>query len=241
MLIRLDKYLADAGIGSRSQVKTDIKKGKVKVNQQTVLTSDYKVNDARDEVEVDGVRITLRGQVYYMLNKPEGVVTATEDNHDRTVIDLMAEQGIRTKDLFPVGRLDKDTHGLLLITNDGILAHELLSPKKHVEKTYYVKTAGPVTEEAAEALQNGVNIGEKEFTMPASVQIISETEIELTIMEGKFHQVKRMLQAVDNEVLFLKRIRMGSLILDESLAEGNCRALTAREIAELKKGKQVRE
>ena len=169
---------------------------------------------------------------YYMLNKPAGVVSATTDQHDKTVLDLLKDA--YGKDLFPVGRLDKDTEGLLLITNDGELSHNLLSPKKHVDKTYLVKTKEMVTLDMASALEQGVDIGEEKLTLPAKVKILKEKEIELSITEGKFHQVKRMLKAVGNEVIYLKRLSMGSLLLDESLKCGEYRSLTDAEILELK-------
>ena len=167
-----------------------------------------------------------------MLHKPAGVVTATKDNHDKTVLDLLV--GVNTKDLSPAGRLDKDTEGLLLITNDGELIHNLLSPKKHVDKTYYLKARETLTSEDIDALENGVDIGEDALTLPAKAELLSEKELLLTIHEGKFHQVKRMLQAVNNEVLYLKRMSFGSLILDEKLAPGEFRALKEQEIKELK-------
>ena len=168
-----------------------------------------------------------------MLNKPAGVVSATTDNHDKTVLDLLKDA--HGKDLFPVGRLDKDTEGLLLITNDGELSHNLLSPKKHVDKTYLVKTAESVTTEMVQALERGVDIGEEKLTLPAKVKVLEDKEIELTITEGKFHQVKRMLKAVDNEVVYLKRLSMGCLKLDETLKLGEYRELTEMEIGHVKK------
>ena len=169
---------------------------------------------------------------YYMLNKPQGVVSATMDNHDKTVLDLLKDAP--GKDLFPVGRLDKDTEGLLLITNDGELSHNLLSPKKHVDKTYLVETRELVTSEMVQRLEQGVDIGEEKLTLPAKVKILEDKKIELTITEGKFHQVKRMLKAVENEVVYLKRLTMGSLVLDEKLALGEYRCLTEEEVSKLK-------
>ena len=170
-----------------------------------------------------------------MLNKPAGVVSATEDPRDKTVIDLIEDR--RRKDLFPAGRLDKDTEGLLLITNDGALAHDLLSPKKHVDKKYYAKIEGTVTEEDVELFEKGVDIGEKRATLPAVLTILSsgeESEITLTIREGKFHQVKRMFEAVGKKVTYLKRLSMGSLVLDEKLLPGEYRKLTEQELTQLK-------
>ena len=163
--------------------------------------------------------------------KPQGVVSATIDNLDKTVLDLLKDAP--GKDLFPVGRLDKDTEGLLLITNDGALSHRLLSPKKHVPKTYYVETKSPCTESMKTALEEGVDIGEEKLTLPAKVNVLDECHIELTITEGKFHQVKRMLKAVDNEVIYLKRLSMGTLVLDENLKLGEYRPLTKEELQKL--------
>ena len=174
---------------------------------------------------------------YYMLNKPAGVVSATEDSRDTTVLDLIRDK--KRKDLFPVGRLDKDTEGLLLITNDGALAHRLLSPKKHVDKVYYAKVQGKVTEEDVRCFQEGVNIGtdgKEEWTRPGTLEIIrssSESEIRLSICEGKYHQVKRMFQAVGKEVTYLKRESMGPLVLDENLHSGEYRPLTKEEIKDV--------
>ena len=169
-----------------------------------------------------------------MLHKPQGVVTATQDNHDKTVMDLL-DSSIRRKNLFPVGRLDKDTEGLLLITNDGDLAHMLLSPKRHVDKTYLVHLEKSIDDDVLQKLENGVDIGEEKLTLPAKAEKISDKSIYLTIHEGKFHQVKRMLKAVDNEVVYLKRVTFGSLKLDESLETGAYRALTEEETRNLQK------
>jgi 16S rRNA pseudouridine516 synthase len=169
-----------------------------------------------------------------MLHKPQGVVTATQDNHDKTVMELL-DSDIRRRDLFPVGRLDKDTEGLLMITNDGELAHMLLSPKRHVDKTYQVHLEENITEEALIQLTQGVDIGEDQLTLPAKAVKIDDKVIHLTIQEGKFHQVKRMLKAVNNEVIYLKRLTFGSLTLDESLPFGSYRPLTDDEIIQLRK------
>ena len=167
-----------------------------------------------------------------MLNKPQGVVSATRDPIDETVLDLLKDTGYGN--LFPVGRLDKDTEGLLIMTNDGDFAHHLLSPKKHVDKVYYVEMAGPMAEEDRKALEAGVDIGEKKPTLPAKVERISDTSIYLTITEGRYHQVKRMLKAVGNEVVYLKRIAMGGLVLDESLPGGGYRELTEEEMRKMR-------
>ena len=232
-MIRLDKYLCDCGIGTRSQVKEFIKKGQIQVNDQVVKKSDFKLEEVKDSVFYLGKELVYQGFYYFMLHKPMGVITATEDKREKTVMDLLGND--RKKNLFPVGRLDKDTEGLLLITDDGALAHQLLSPKKNVPKTYYVQTSHVIGENMVNMLTRGVDIGEKEITKPALVEVLTPTSLHLTITEGKFHQVKRMLKAVNNEVTYLKRISMGSLILDPSLEKGQFRKLTDEEIFSLKK------
>lgn len=234
MKIRLDKYLADMGKGTRSEVKKAISKGLVRVNNEIVKKPETKLDTDSDNVLFDGALVGYAQYEYYMLNKPAGVISATEDKREKTVIDLIIEK--KRKDLFPVGRLDRDTEGLLLISNDGELAHRLLSPSKHVDKVYYAKIDGKVTIEDVEAFQQGVDIGEEKLTRPAKLRILksgTQSEIELTICEGKFHQVKRMFQAVGKEVVYLKRLQMGTLILDESLKPGEYRELTEQEIADL--------
>lgn len=230
-MIRLDKFLCEMEVGTRSQVKDMIKKGQVSVDGEVIKKADYKFDETAAKVCVKEKEISYQKYFYYMLNKPAGVVSATMDNQDKTVLDLL--KGAQGKDLFPVGRLDKDTEGLLLITNDGELSHNLLSPKKHVNKTYFVKTATAVSADMVRFLEQGVDIGEERLTLPAKVKQLEEKEIELTITEGKFHQVKRMLKAVGNEVVYLKRLSMGSLKLDESLELGEYRPLTETEIEEL--------
>ena len=237
-MMRLDKYLADMGEGTRQEVKKYIRRGSVTVNGEQVRSPERKV-DERDQVCLDGRKVSYVAEEYFMLNKPAGVVSATEDKRDRTVLDLI--QYKKRKDLFPVGRLDKDTEGLLLITNDGALSHRLLSPRHHVDKTYYVEVQGHVTEENRAAFQRGVNIGTEEeplVTMPARLEILeagqSLSRVRLTIREGKFHQVKRMFLSQGMEVTYLKRESMGSLRLDDSLAPGEYRPLTEHEIKRLK-------
>lgn len=222
------------GKGTRSEVKKAISKGLVRVNNVIVKKPETKLDTDSDHVLFDGVLVGYAQHEYYMLNKPAGVISATEDKREKTVIDLIIER--KRKDLFPVGRLDRDTEGLLLISNDGELAHRLLSPSKHVDKVYYAKIDGEVTIEDVEAFQQGVDIGEEELTRPAKLRVLksgTQSEIELTICEGKFHQVKRMFQAVGKEVVYLKRLQMGTLILDESLKPGEYRELTEQEIADL--------
>ena len=226
--MRLDKFLCDNNIGSRSQVKEYIKKGQVTVNDQIIKKPETKVNEETDTVVCQGQPIHYRKYVYYMLNKPEGVVSATNDNTAPTVVSLLTVP--EQKDLFPVGRLDKDTTGLLLLTNDGALAHDLLSPKKHVDKTYRVRPEKPLSAEDIHRLESGLEIGDDKPTSPAKAVFTEDGDLLLTIHEGRFHQVKRMLQAIGNQVLTLERIRFGSLSLDLSLQRGEYRALTEEEI-----------
>lgn len=225
--MRLDKYLCELNIGTRSQVKDFIKKGLVTVNGEVVRQADYQLKEQKDKVAFQGKELLYRKFVYYMLNKPGGVVSATRDNTAGTVVSLLAAEG--RYDLFPVGRLDKDTEGLLLLTNDGELAHRLLSPKRHVDKTYLVTVEHSLSEEDIKALEEGVDIGEDRLTLPARAELNHDGSLLLTIHEGKFHQVKRMLQAVNNQVTALKRIRFGGIALDEALAPGQYRPLTAQE------------
>lgn len=231
--MRLDKFLCDCNLGTRSQIKKDIKAGLVSVNNITVCKPEEKIDENKDMIYYRDQLCVYEKYVYYMLHKPAGVVSATEDKQERTVLDLLEDD--RRTDLFPVGRLDKDTEGLLLITNDGALAHELLSPAKHVEKEYECYLASPLNEEQKMRLEQGVDIGEKTLTQPAQVHILENLRITLTITEGKFHQIKRMLHAVGNEVTYLKRIRMGTLTLDSQLPRGGCRRLTEEELAKLLK------
>lgn len=234
-MLRLDKYLADMQVGTRSEVKQMIRKGMVTVDGTVIKKPEEKVDGKMQTVVCRGEIVGYQQYEYYMLNKPAGVVSATEDRRDKTVIDLIKER--KRKDLFPVGRLDKDTEGLLLITNDGALAHDLLSPKKHVDKKYYAKVEGVVTEEDQKIFQEGMDIGENKVTLPATLTILKSgevSEIELTIREGKFHQVKRMFEAVGKKVLYLKRLSMGSLTLDETLLPGQYRKLTEQELIQLK-------
>ncbi len=236
--MRLDKFLCELNIGSRSQVKAYVKQGCVSVNGVVEKASDRKINENSDEVSFRGEVLNYKKYHYYMLNKPMGVVTATKDNISKTVLDLLPVT--LRKNLFPVGRLDKDTEGLLLLTDDGELAHRMLSPTKHVNKTYLVGIREELSENDIRALEHGVDIGEESLTRPAKVELINDTEILLTIHEGKFHQVKRMLKAVNNEVLTLKRISFGSLKLDDKLTPGSYRELTDEEVALLHEKQPVR-
>lgn len=233
--VRLDKYLTDMGVGSRSEVKTYIRKGRVQVDGQVVKEPDLKISTTDTQVLFDNSILQYEEFVYYMLNKPAGVVSATADNLCTTVVELIKEAD--NKDIFPVGRLDKDTEGLLLITNDGELSHQLLSPRKHVAKVYYAKVKGYVTEEDVQLFEKGIKINDEFTTLPSTLNIIKSDEIsdiELTIYEGKFHQVKRMFLAIGKEVIYLKRLSMGSLKLDETLVPGEYRKLTQEEVNSLK-------
>lgn len=230
--MRLDKFLCDLQYGTRSSIKKDIKNGLVSVNGMLTRKNDYRVNEEQDEIRYGGKLCVYRKYVYYMLYKPAGTVSATQDRRDKTVVSLLKDTG--RNDLFPVGRLDKDTEGLLLLTNDGPLAHELLAPGRHVEKVYECTLSEVITAEQKRALEQGVDIGEKRLTLPAAVHVLEEKKIALTITEGKYHQVKRMLKAVGNEVLYLKRIRMGALSLDADMKPGAYRELTEEEIMMLK-------
>lgn len=227
--MRLDKYLCDCNLGTRSEVKEYIKKGKVTVNGNLVKKADIQINENLDEISFDGELLCFKKFVYIMLNKPDGVVSATEDNVSKTVLDLI---NYPAKNLFPVGRLDKDTTGLLLITNDGDLSHQLLSPKKHVDKTYQIKPDHIPNDIEIKCLEEGVDIGDDKPTLPAKVKV-TDDKVLLTIHEGRFHQVKRMMEAVNNKVLALKRISFGNLQLDENLPEGQWRELTEDEIKSL--------
>lgn len=263
MALRLDKYLTELGIGTRSEVKKLIRAKQITVNGEPVVKPEMKVNEQSDKVCLRGEELTYASYEYYLFHKPAGCVSATEDTVHRTVMDYLTDT-VRS-DLFPVGRLDIDTEGLLLITNDGALAHELLSPAKHVAKTYYARVAGKVTQEDINLFEKGVDIGEGKLTKPAKLVILSNdtpyadaekslpengdcrkilpveipedgilSEIELTITEGKFHQVKRMFEAVGKKVVYLKRLSMGPLVLPEELAPGEYRPLSEDELAALK-------
>lgn len=232
--MRLDKYLVTLGIGSRSQVKNIIKSKKVMVNGMTESKPDRHIDENSDKISLDGVNLEYHKFYYYMLNKPAGVVSAVTDASCQTVIDLL---DVTPKNgLFPVGRLDKDTEGLLLITNDGELSHNLLSPTKHVDKKYYVELNGELIDTDIELFQNGLDIGEKSKTKPAKLEIFESerNKAYITITEGKYHQVKRMFAAIGLTVTFLKRISMGSLVLDEALNPGEYRKLTTEEINALR-------
>ena len=231
--MRLDKYLTTLGIGSRTQVKELIKKGKITVNGEKILKPDFHIDENNDEVDLNGVNLKYNKFYYYMLNKPAGVLSAVSDNNCKTVIDLL--NVTPKKGLFPVGRLDKDTEGLLLLTNDGALAHNLLSPRKHVDKTYFAILDGEVGEKEQELFLQGLDIGDEKKTLPAKLEITDKAnEVFITVQEGRFHQVKRMAEAVGRKVEYLKRISMGPLVLDKELKKGEYRPLFEEELAKLK-------
>ncbi|MCO4097107.1 rRNA pseudouridine synthase [Macrococcoides canis] len=229
--MRLDKFLGNHGFGTRKEVKLLVKRGAVKVNDVLVKKADIKLMPDKDTVTVYDEAVTYEPFVYIMLNKPAGYISSTKDYKDETVLELI--DGFDHYDLHPVGRLDKDTEGLLILTNDGQFSHDVLSPKKHVDKTYYARVEGYVTDETVALFKAGVTLDDGYEAMPADLQIVSAgdiSEIELIIQEGKFHQVKRMFKAVGMTVIYLKRIQMGSLPLDESLKPGAYRKLTLEEI-----------
>lgn len=230
-MIRLDKFLCDVNLGTRSQVKAMVKKGMITINGTIARKPEVKIDEAHDIVRIGDEVISYSRFQYLMLHKPAGVVTATKDDKEKTVMDLI--RPLPARDLFPVGRLDKDTEGLLLITNNGDLAHRLLSPKKHVAKTYLLHTALSITEKMIQELETGVDIGDDKVTLPAAAEVIGDKSMKLTIVEGRYHQVKRMLHAVGNEVIYLKRLQMGSLFLDENLKPGEFRYLTDDEVMQL--------
>lgn len=234
---RLDKIISNAGYGTRKEVKAFCKEGRIKVNGVTQKDQGFHADPDKDEIEIDDERIIYRKYVYIMLNKPDGYISATEDNYDRTVMELLDAKYLHFEPA-PVGRLDKDTEGLLLLTNDGELNHMLLSPKRHVNKKYFAKVDGFVNDEDKEAFLKGVTLDDGYETMPASLTILSAgemSEIELVIQEGKFHQVKRMFEARGKKVVYLKRLEMGSLCLDENLKTGESRELYEDELMELLK------
>lgn len=234
---RLDKLLSNYGFGSRSKIRQLAKDGLIKVDNEIVKDSSLHVDPVKSEIDVNGERLNYRQYIYIMMNKPAGVISATDDKRLKTVLDLLPEE-FTCFDLFPAGRLDIDTEGLLLLTNDGQLAHNLLSPKKHVPKKYYAIIAGAVTEEDVHRFKSGVTLDDGYKTMSSELEIIksgARSEIELVLHEGKFHQVKRMFEAVGKKVVYLKRIQMGGLRLDESIPLGRCRELLPEEVELLKK------
>ncbi|MBQ8850335.1 MAG: rRNA pseudouridine synthase [Clostridia bacterium] len=231
--MRIDKYLGITGCATRAEAKKLIRSGAVTVNGAVVKSSDAKIDPERDKVIFCGNEVIYRRYTYILMNKPEGVVSATEDGRDRTVIDLLPND-IRKTDLFPCGRLDKNTLGLILITDNGELAHKLLAPKSHVEKKYFFKSKFPLTAEAARQFENGLTLEDGYETKPAKIELSgSGDEGVITLVEGKYHQIKRMLDALGNKITYLERISFGPLTLDESLGRGEWRYLTEEEAAAL--------
>ena len=235
--MRLDKYLVACAVGSRTEVKNFLKAGRVMVNGKKEKSAKLQINEEIDEICFDGQKLEYEEFVYYMMNKPQGVISATEGPKHKTVLDLLDDLA-RSKEVFPVGRLDIDTHGLLLLTNDGQLAHALLSPKRHVDKTYLARVDGIMTDEDIETFAQGIPL--KDFTcQPAKLELVSldreknQSLVRVTIAEGKFHQVKRMVAYCGKEVVDLQRLTMGTLILDENLKRGEWRRLTKEELEDL--------
>lgn len=242
--MRLDKYLADAGIGTRSEVKKIIAKGRVTVNGSVVRDGALQTDAASDLVCVDGTCVEASGLEYYMLNKPSGIVSAARvrslkrgetipEGQERYAVDLIRDS-VRT-DLFPAGRLDRDTEGLLLITNDGAMAHRLLSPRFHVEKTYYAELSGTITEEQLKEMEKGIDIGDEKPTLPCRTERTGERAVRISVIEGRYHQIKRMFARYGLEVVYLKRLTFGPLCLDGELEPGGYRKLTGEETAALRK------
>lgn len=233
---RLDKVLSNMGYGTRKEVKALVKRGEVSVNGALVKDSAQHVQPETDNILISGEKLLYRKFIYIMLNKPQGVISATEDDYDKTVIDLLDDE-LTIFEPAPVGRLDKDTEGLLLITNDGELNHLLLSPRRHVPKKYYARIKGNVVEEDKLKFKEGVVLDDGYKTMPGELHIINSdevSEIEIIIYEGKYHQVKRMFEAVGKKVIYLKRLEMGPLKLDESLNTGEYRELYEEELETLR-------
>ena len=235
--MRLDKYLVACAVGSRTEVKNLLKAGRVTVNGKKEKSAKLQINEDTDEICFDGQKLDYEEFVYYMMNKPQGVISATKDPKHKTVLDLLDDLA-RSKEVFPVGRLDIDTHGLLLLTNDGKLAHALLSPKRHVDKTYLAQVNGIMTDEDIETFAKGIPL--KDFTcQPAKLELVSldkeenQSLVRVTIAEGKFHQVKRMVAYCGKEVVDLQRLTMGTLTLDEDLKRGEWRRLTEEELEAL--------
>ena len=263
MNIRLDKYLADTGFGTRNEVRALVRSGVVTVNGERCKDSSMKVNTDSDSISVGGQQLSYSEYEYYMLHKPAGIITASRDKKEKTVLDYIKSK--KRRDLFPVGRLDRDTEGLLLITNDGELGHRLLSPDRHVEKCYTAIVEGVGPRDIVEIFERGIDIGDDKNTKPAKLRHFSDMEsfqisynddiiidrynallenrddasselsiYEIKITEGRYHEIKRMFEAVGCSVVYLKRYSMGSLVLDKSLAPGEYRQLTDEEISSLK-------
>ncbi len=234
--MRLDKFLSQSGIGSRKDVRKDIKRGKVLVNGEVQKDFGLHIDELSDDIQYDGKRIRYRQFVYIMLHKPSGYISATTDNFHDTVLDLI--EGYDNYELFPVGRLDIDTEGLIILTNDGQLAHRVLSPKRHIPKTYLVHLDNALNDRDINMLENGIQLEDGYICKPADIQIIEDEDVyklHITITEGKYHQVKRMFLALGKHVLYLKRISMGTLKLDDTLNLGEYRELSEQEVMFLEK------
>ncbi len=227
--MRLDKFLSNNNLGTRTEVKKALRKGVCLVNGEVVKSAEFKLNE-NDVVVYNGVEVSNRGseKVYILLNKPKGVVSATKDNFEETVMDLLGADA--TRDLFPVGRLDKDTTGLLLITNDGDFAHNSLSPKKHVPKKYFVELDGEIPSGIEEEFKKGVKLNDEEYAKPSIIEVVEPTKAFVTITEGKYHQIKRMFHRFGLEVLELERVSFGNLELGDDLEVGEYRFLTSEEV-----------
>lgn len=236
---RMDKLLASTGLWSRKEVKELVRRGRVQVNGAVLDRVEDKADPDQDEIRVDGEVVDCSPYVYIMMNKPEGLLSATTDKKQKTVLDLLPEH-LRRRGLFPVGRLDKDTVGFILLTDDGPMGHELLSPKKHVDKVYYARVEGRIDETDVAALTQGLVLEDGLHCLPADLEPVGDaSECRITLREGKYHQVKRMLAARGKPVTFLKRLSMGPLTLDEGLLPGEWRFLTREELLALKSGMGV--
>lgn len=228
-LQRLDKLISAATTLSRKDVKALVKTGRITVDGKRVSSADEKYDHLAAEIRVDGKIISYKKNHYFMLNKPAGFLSATEDSRDRTVLDLL-EENDRAFDLFPAGRLDKDSEGLLILTDDGEYCHNIISPKKHVYKTYYVEVEAPLEKTDCDAFEKGIVLGDGMVCLPGKLEITGEKTGLVTIREGKFHQVKRMLGSLGKKVTYLKRLSIGGLVLDGSLAKGEYREMTETEV-----------
>ncbi|MDO4460147.1 MAG: pseudouridine synthase [Clostridia bacterium] len=229
MTERLDKFLANQNIGSRKEVSLMVRKGLVRVNGETSKKADIKIDPENDEILVNGERVGYIKNVYIMMNKPKGVLSASEDRREETVVDILPDE-MKRRGLFPAGRLDRNTTGLLIVTDDGEMAHRMLAPKSHVWKIYRAELEKPATAEDVKAFEKGISQGGNDF-LPAELKITENPQVVyVRIREGKFHQIKRMFEARENAVVELKRLTMGGLRLDENIEEGNCRYLTKEEV-----------
>lgn len=240
---RLDKILSNLGYGSRKEIKILAKGGEVEVDGTVVKDSSAKVDPEKSVIKVFGEEINYRQDIYLLMNKPAGVVSATSDNYDETVVDLLSYEELAFKP-FPVGRLDKDTEGLLILTNDGVMNHRLTSPKWHIDKVYYAEINKQVDEKDVKAFEKGITLDDGYKCLPAKLEILNAdengSEVKITIQEGKFHQVKRMFEARDKEVIYLRRIKMGILEIDEDLELGEYRELTQQELEWLKESVEMK-